>query len=205
MTNARESEPPSDDELVSRTLEGDDEAFGAIVERYQRPVFRVARSIVRDEMEADTITQDVFIKAYYNLGKFEQRAGLETWLTRIAINRSRDSLRRRRRWLGLVVPARDGNSTVETEPIDDRPDAERFVLSREIGRAIDRAMDRLSPQQRTILALRHFEQMSLEEIASSLGLRPGTARAHLFRAVHKLRDELSSLREAAPEKGSADE
>lgn len=203
MTNAREPEPPSDDELVSRTLEGDDEAFGVIVERYQRPIFRVARSIVRDEMEADTVTQDVFIKAYYNLGKFERRAGLETWLTRIAINRSRDSLRRRRRWLGLVTPGRDGDAGAEMEPADERPDAERSMLSGEIGRAIERAMERLSPQQKTILALRHFEQMSLEEIASALGLRPGTARAHLFRAVHKLRDELSSLREAAPGKGSA--
>src|SRR5690242_16783810 len=89
-------EAPADRELIRRTLEGDDNAFGILVERFQRRIFRVAYAIVRDEAEADTITQDTFVQAYTNLGRFEGRAELETWLTRIAINRSRDHLRRRR-------------------------------------------------------------------------------------------------------------
>jgi len=198
MTDLPAPQTPSDEELISRTLEGDDDAYTRIVERYQRRVFRLARSIVRDDMEADTITQDVFVKAYTRLDRFEGRSGLETWLIRIAINRSRDSLRRRRRWTSLFAPAADGDS-IEIDPPDDRPDPERLLSSSELGRALERAMDDLSPQQRTILALRHFDDMPLEEIATTLGLRSGTVRAHLFRAVHKLRAQLSGW-----ESGEAD-
>src|SRR5687768_4514001 len=89
-------EPPADRELIARTLGGDGDAYGLIIERYQRKIFRVTRAIVRDEAEADGITHDTFVQAYTNLRKFEGRSELETWLTRIAINRSRDFLRRRK-------------------------------------------------------------------------------------------------------------
>ena len=87
---------PSDRDLIARTLQGDENAFALIVERFQRKIFRVANAIVRDDLEADTITQDTFVQAYTHLADFQGRAEFETWLTRIAINRSRDSLRRRK-------------------------------------------------------------------------------------------------------------
>jgi len=80
-------ETVSDRDLIVRTLGGDGAAFGVIVERFQRRIYRVAYAIVRDEVEADTITQDTFIQAYTHLSKFQGRSELETWLTRIAINR----------------------------------------------------------------------------------------------------------------------
>lgn len=186
---------PADSELIDRTLAGDGTAYGMIVERYQRKIFRVAYAIVRDEAEADTITQDVFVQAYTNLGRFEGRAGLETWLTRIAINRSRDSLRRRK-FVSLFVPRNDGDEETEVmiEPIDERPDPERQFLSGQLRLAIRRAEKQLSAQQKTIFRLRHYENLSLEEIADHLGLRAGTVRAHLFRAIHKIRKELSEWR-----------
>ena len=112
---------PTDHDLIVRTLGGDGNAFAVIVERFQRRIFRVAFAIVRDETEADTITQDTFVQAYTNLAKFEGRAELETWLTRIAINRSRDSLRRRK-FISLFSTSDDGESEVMFEPVDDRPD-----------------------------------------------------------------------------------
>jgi len=184
---------PSDRDLIVRTLGGDGNAFGVLVERFQRRIFRVAFAIVRDETEADTITQDTFIQAYTNLAKFEGRAELETWLTRIAINRSRDSLRRRK-FLSLFTMSEDGEQEMLIEPVDDRPDPERQVMASQLRAAIHRAERTLSAQQKTIFRLRHYENLSLEDIAENLGLRAGTVRAHLFRAIHKIRKELAGWR-----------
>lgn len=184
---------PTDHDLIVRTLGGDGNAFAVIVERFQRRIFRVAFAIVRDESEADTITQDTFIQAYTNLAKFEGRAELETWLTRIAINRSRDSLRRRK-FISLFSTSDDDENTILFEPVDERPDPERQFMASQLRVAIVRAERKLSAQQKTIFRLRHYENLSLEEIAENLGLRAGTVRAHLFRAIHKIRKELSCWR-----------
>jgi len=181
----------SDSELILRTLAGDGQAYGEIVERYQRKIFRVASAIVRNDMEADLITQDVFVQAYQSLRKFEGKAGLGTWLTRIAINRSRDLLRsqRIRSFLSLSDP---GEEHSIPEIRDERPDAERTAISAELSQAIARAVGRLSEQQRIIFTLRHYEDLSLEQIASHLDLKGGTVRTHLFRAIHKIRKELAA-------------
>jgi RNA polymerase sigma-70 factor (ECF subfamily) len=183
-----ESEEPLDRELVKQTVDGDHGAYAILVERYQRKIFRVAYAIVRDEVEADTVTQDTFVTAYTNLSRFEGRSELETWLTRIAINKSRDVLRARKR--RFVPFAADGDGTGVPEPADDRPDAERNLMSTQLAVAIDRALDGLSSQQKAIFRLRHLEDYSLEDIARLMALRPGTVRAHLFRAIHKVRDQL---------------
>lgn len=186
------SEAPADRELIERTLAGDGNAYAVIVERYQRRIYRVAFAIVRDESEADTVTQDTFVQAYTSLARFEGRSELETWLTRIAINRSRDALRRRK-FLSLFTSGSDDEETM-IEPVDDRPDPERQILSAQLRTAITRAEHGLSAQQKVIFRLRHYEELSLEEIASHLGLRAGTVRAHLFRAIHKVRKELAGWR-----------
>jgi RNA polymerase sigma-70 factor (ECF subfamily) len=188
LKNADESGVP-DRELIERTLAGDENAFAQIVERFQRKIFRVARAIVRDDAEADTITQDTFVQAYTHLGKFEARAELDTWLVRIAINRSRDWLRRRK-FVSLFTGAPD-DATTAFEPVDERPGPEREIMARQLRVAIDRAERTLSSQQKVIFRLRHYENHSLEEIATMLGLRSGTVRAHLFRAIHKIREELA--------------
>ena len=185
---------PSDGELIEQTLNGDGNAFAVLVERFQRKIFRVARAIVRDDMEADTITQDTFVQAYTNLARFEGRAELETWLTRIAINRSRDALRRRRFVSLFSLRSEDGETEAIIEPVDERPDPERQFMATELRVAIQRAERQLSAQQQTIFRLRHHENLSLEEIAEHLGLRSATVRAHLFRAIHKIRKELAEWR-----------
>ena len=185
---------PTDRELIDRTLAGDGGAFGTLVERFQRKIYRVAYAIVRDEMEADTITQDTFVQAYTHLAKFEGRAELETWLTRIAINRSRDSLRRRK-FLSLFSSREDDDDgEMVFEPVDERPDPERQIMATQLRAAIERAEKTLSAQQKVIFRLRHYENLALEEIADHLGLRSGTVRAHLFRAIHKIRRELAGWR-----------
>ncbi|HEX7152904.1 MAG TPA: sigma-70 family RNA polymerase sigma factor [Thermoanaerobaculia bacterium] len=196
VTAFRQPLPASDDDLIASILAGDANAFAVVVERFQRKIYRVAYAIVRDETEADTVTQDTFIQAYTHLAKFEGRAGLETWLTRIAINRSRDALRRRR-FVSFFVPGNKDEDDDELllEPVDDRPDPERQFLSVQLRVAIDRAERKLSAQQKVIFRLRHYENLPLEEIAVHLGLSAGTVRAHLFRAIHKVREELASWRQ----------
>lgn len=199
-----ESEPVSDRELIDQTLAGDGNAYAMIVERFQRKIFRTVRAIVRDDVEADTITQDTFVQAYTNLHRFEGRSELETWLTRIAINRSRDSLRRRR-FVSLFTLRDDGESEAIIEPVDERPDPERQFMATELRAAIRKAEKKLSAQQKTIFRLRHYENLSLEDIADALGLRAGTVRAHLFRAIHKVRKELAAWRTARSIQGAGHE
>lgn len=187
------SDAPTDRDLIDRTLAGDGAAYGILVARFQRKIYRVAWAILRDDMEADTVTQDTFVQAYTSLSRFEGRSELETWLTRIAINRSRDSLRRRK-FVSLFSSRDDEEETTMIEPVDDRPDPERQILSSQLRVAIQRAERQLSSQQKLIFRLRHYENLSLEDIAGHLGLRAGTVRAHLFRAIHKVRKELASWR-----------
>jgi len=189
------SDAPSNEALIERTLAGDGAAFGMLMERFQRRIYRVAFAVVRDDVEADTITQDTFIQAYTHLARFEGRAELETWLTRIAINRARDVLRRRR-FVSLFTLRNDedGESEVMLEPVDERPDPERQMSSSQLRAAIQRAERGLSAQQKVIFRLRHYENLSLEDIATHLGLQSGTVRAHLFRAIHKVRRELAEWR-----------
>jgi RNA polymerase sigma-70 factor, ECF subfamily len=193
LSDTADSTPDRD--LIARTLGGDGAAYGILVQRFQRKIFRVAFAIVRDEVEADIVTQDTFVQAYTSLAKFEARAEFETWLTRIAINRARDVLRRRR-FVSLFTTHETGGDDTEVmfEPVDERPDAERQFASSQIRTAIDRAESQLSAQQKLIFRLRHYENLSLEDIADHLGLRSGTVRAHLFRAIHKIRKELAAWR-----------
>lgn len=184
---------PTDRELIDRTLAGDTDAFAALVERFQRKIYRVAFAIVRDPGDADAVTQDTFIQAFTHLARFQGRSELETWLTRIAINRSRDTLRRRR-FVSFFTSSDDEDARV-LEPVDDRPDPERQLASAQLRGAIHRAEKQLSTQQKTIFRLRHYEDMSLESIAEHLGLAAGTVRAHLFRAIHKIRHELAGWRQ----------
>ena len=193
------TDAPSDAELIERTLAGDGAAYGSIVERYQRRIFRVAFSIVRDEGEADGITQDTFVQAYTHLARFQGRSSLETWMTRIVINRSRDFLRRRRFVSLFTLRPEDGEESAVIEPVDERADPEREMMSSQLRAAIGRAERQLSGQQKLIFRLRHHEEMSLEDIADHLGLRSGTVRAHLFRAVRKIRKELAGWRDKTME------
>ena len=179
---------PTDVDLIERTLDGDGSAFGLIVDRFQQKIYRVVRAVVRDEMEADAITQDTFVQAYTHLASFERRSEFETWLTRIAINRCHDHLRRQK-FLSFFTR---GTDEEVVEPADSRPDPERELMSSQLRVAIRRAEATLSAQQKVIFRLRHYEDLSLEAIAHHLGLRSGTVRAHLFRAVQKIRKELAA-------------
>jgi RNA polymerase sigma-70 factor, ECF subfamily len=185
--------------LIELSLAGDGNAFEEIVRRHQKRIYRVAWAILRDEAEADTVTQDTFVQAYLHLRRFEGRSGLETWLTRIAINRARDVIRSRS-WLRFTSWSDAEGQRHLPQPVDERPDGERHALAAELGAAIERSVESLSAQQKMVFRMKHYEDRSLEDIATALGLKSGTVRAHLFRAVHKVRKDLQGW---LPDRASA--
>jgi RNA polymerase sigma-70 factor (ECF subfamily) len=170
------------------------EAFDQLVVTHQRRIHRVLLTLLRDGDAADTLTQEVFLRAFQKRADFRGEARVGTWLVRIALNLAKDHRRNRRLafWRRLVRhdQSRDGTD-VALWVRDPAPSAERTIVARERLAAIQVAVDRLSHRQRTCFVLRFVEAMTLEEIAETLQLEVGTVKAHLSRAVSTLRRRLA--------------
>ena len=169
--------------------------FDAWMLSEQRHVFGLCQRFLRDRDEADSATQDVFLKAYQALRKEDAPAVEDParWLTRIAVNTCLDRLRSRKWQFWRRRPAPGDESLILDMARSTRPEAEQRYFAGEIGARLERAMVRLSARQRAVFTLRHYEDLSLEEISRILALDVGTVKAHMFRAVTKLREELRDL------------
>jgi RNA polymerase sigma-70 factor (ECF subfamily) len=180
-----------DDErsFVVRTLQGDAEAFRALVERHSVFVFRLAFRITGNPQDAEDVVQESFLRAYRELRSFDQRSGFRTWLYRIAANYALDLLRARERRSGNPEP-------LMTLPCR-APTPERMALSGEIRGMLQNAMEELSHSERVAFVLRHFEGMGIEEVSRALGCQAGAAKHSVFRAVQKLRRALEPLASSA--------
>jgi RNA polymerase sigma-70 factor (ECF subfamily) len=170
--------------------------FGSWMATEQKRVFLLCRRMLQDTDEADSATQDVFLKAYRALGGktcAEELDNPAKWVTRIAVNTCLDRLRSKswRIWQRRPDP-RDEELILEMAR-GVSPDAERQLFSKQIQQRLEKALARLSDRQRAVFSLRHYDAMALEEIADVLKLDVGTVKAHLFRALSKLRDELRDL------------
>ena len=161
----------------------------------QRRVYSLCRRLLQDPDEADCATQDVFLKAYQALQREDAKALNDParWLTRIAVNTCLDRLRSQKWQLWRRRPSPEDEAIILAKTASRRPEAEERYYATEITARIDAALTRLSGRQRAVFALRHFEDRSLEEIGKILELDIGTVKAHMFRAVAKLRDELRDL------------
>jgi len=183
----------SDHATIRAVLSGDKDAYGALVAQHSRSVFRVAYRITGNEADAEEVVQDAFMRGYRKLDGFEARSNFGTWIYRIAVHCALDRISRR--W--------EENSRVNV-PVDAEPDAvqlrdrtpgpERVLLSKEIGAFRESAMQSLTPLERTAFTLRHMEDCSMEEIASTLDIAPNAAKQAVYRAVHKLRQRLALLK-----------
>ena len=169
--------------------------FGTWMASEQRRIFLLCQRMLQDREEADSATQDAFLKAYQSLKRAEGPAIEEPskWITRIAVNTCLDRLRSRKWQFWRKRPGAEDESTILAMTPERGPDAEQQVFARQIEQRLAAALDRLSPRQRAVFALRHFEDRSLEEIADILKLDVGTVKAHMFRAISKLRTELQDL------------
>ena len=178
-------------QALTRGLAHDE--FDALVREYQQRLYRIILALVRDPDLAANLTQDCFVRAYENRASFRGDSSVYTWLTRIAINLVRDNARNRRQgfWRRLLQRGPDeDHEIVASQAPDNRATAERVILAREEVTAVWRAVETLSPQQKEVFVLRFAEEMQLEEIAQVIGIKVGTVKAHLSRAVATVRAQV---------------
>jgi len=186
-----------DDKALALALQsGDEAAFDEIVARFQGRVYAVAYRVVGNREDALDVCQDVFIKVYRKIDTWKPTGGFLPWILRMTTNHSIDHLRRKRRHPEqsleeAFVPTSEGAAI---EPATPRTETE--VHAREIEARIRLALPVLSPAQREVFLLRHYEGLQLAEIAESMNCTVGSVKVHLFRALKKLQVELGDLYES---------
>jgi len=186
----------SDAALAQRIVAGEPGAFEILMRRYNRPLYRTARSVLRDDAEAEDALQDAYLLAYRKISQFRCESSLSTWLTRIVLNaaiaRSRKG-KRRAQIFQLDGACEPGNQPKE-ETMDDAvaPEQPEHAAQRaEVRRLLERKIDELPDGLRTVLVLRALEELSVEETAAVLGIPETTVRTRFFRARGRLREALS--------------
>ena len=171
--------------------------FGSWMASEQRRIFLLCRRLLQDPDEADSATQDVFLKAYKALNKSKAAArDLDNpgkWVTRIAVNTCLDRLRSKAWKMWQRRPPAEDEAVILQMTPGGEPDAETQMFAKQIQRRLELALVKLSDRQRAVFSLRHYDGMALEDIADVLKLDVGTVKAHLFRALAKMREELKDL------------
>lgn len=169
--------------------------FGSWMAVEQKRIFLLCQRMLRDVEDADSATQDTFLKAWQSLAKNREAVPEELgrWLTRIAVNTCLDRLRSKRWQFWRKRPSSEDEATILQAARATGPDAEDRLFASEIDQRLTAAIDKLSVRQRSVFTLRHYEDLSLAEIGEVLHLDTGTVKAHLFRALEKLRGELKDL------------
>ena len=200
----------SDTELVDRARCGDEQAFGTIMTCHNQRLYRVARAVLRDEAEAEDVVQEAYLRAFAALSSYRQEASLATWLTRITINEALGRNRKQRATVGLDQlegPRPEGARIIPFPTMSTETDPESSAARGEIRRLLERAVDELPAPFRVVFVMRDVEELSTEETAAVLGLRPETVRTRLHRARRLLRQALddqlaSTLKGAFPFAGA---
>ncbi|HVS30117.1 MAG TPA: sigma-70 family RNA polymerase sigma factor [Thermoanaerobaculia bacterium] len=190
-----EREQLDDRALVTRILAGDRDRFTELVSRYEKRVINYVYRITHRYEDAHDLAQDIFVKVYLALDRFDPKYQFSTWLFRIAQNSAIDALRKKT--LPEVPLTRPGSDEdggpKEREFADDGISPYRALKNKQLSVAIDRAVLDLPPDYRELIQLRHFAELSYEEIASMKKLPLGTVKNKLFRARNLLKDALNSF------------
>jgi RNA polymerase sigma-70 factor, ECF subfamily len=182
-----------DIDLITRFKGGDKSAFEEIVREYQDKIYNLCRHMLRDPHSAEDAAQDVFLKAYQALPKFMPEASLFTWLYRIATNTCID-YKRKPIFESLFGDSGGGERLVH-DRASDAPSPERLYTSKEIDRALQEGLGKLSPKLRAIIVLKEMEELSYEEIAETLEISMGTVKSRIARAREELKKILMEYRE----------
>lgn len=176
---------------MARLAAGDREALAPLMERHRQRVYRIALSYLRDPEDALDAVQETFVKAFLNASRWDGSSDAGPWLSRIAVNHAIDRYRRAKRRRATYTPMEEGDHDERLAAED--PSPERKVMSRDLGERIGAALRGLPEKQRAVFVLRHYDEMSLEDIAATLGLRLGTVKSSLHRAILGLRSRLSGV------------
>lgn len=189
-----EREQLDDRTLVTRILEGERDLFTVLVSRYEKRVINYIYRIIHRYEDAHDLAQEVFVKVYLALDRYDSKYQFSTWLFRIAQNSSIDALRKKSiSEVPLVRQTDDEPSGKEREFADGGVSPYRALKNKQLSAAIDRAVSRLPPDYRELIQLRHFAEMSYEEIATMKELPLGTVKNKLFRARNLLKEALGSF------------
>ena len=198
-TRRQELEPDraADLDAVDRCLAGDRQAFGEIVERWQDRIFGAVLRMVRDRELAEDLAQETFLRAFDKLSTFRGGAAVGTWLYSIALNQVRSEMRKRsalKHGSPVSLDALRGGGTDDAprfDPADHAPRADERAATAESCALLLAEVDALEPEQREVIVLRDFQDLSYDEIASVLEVPIGTVRSRLHRARGELRDRLA--------------
>ena len=189
-----ESLPPEyydDNELIERFQQGDTAAFDTLFTRYQKRTYRLVQRYISNREDALDLTQDAFIRAYQGLGDFKSQCQFYSWLYRITVNLCIDFLRKKSRSEVLLYDSDDSGELPMANIPDPRSDSPaKAVENKELRAHIRKAVRRLPPKQRQIFILRHWDGLSLKDIAATVGRSDGTVKAHLLHAHRNLRKHL---------------
>jgi RNA polymerase sigma-70 factor, ECF subfamily len=201
-TTKRASAVPDDRALIERAQTGDREAFEELVHRYDRDVLRIALNVLHKTEDARDVYQEAFLKIYKNLPRFRFECSFYTWMYRVVTNVCLDHLRRRASRpedqspeypvsLNGDAPATDFFDRQEEKGAASDP--ERRLMGQEIGQRISSALELLTPRERIVFEMKHYQGLKLRAIGEALGTTEETVKNSLFRATRKLRAELEGL------------
>jgi RNA polymerase sigma factor (sigma-70 family) len=195
MPRSTSSQALTDDDLVQRIARADHAAFETLMRRNNARLFRVARSILANDSEAEDALQDAYLDAYRHIADFRGRSQLTTWLTRIVINQALMRLRKNRRDRNVVPfgePRSSDPRASESDVADEKNESpSHATLRAEVRRMLERRIDELPDAFRTVFVMRDVEEMSVHETAESLSIPEATVRTRLFRARALLREALA--------------
>jgi RNA polymerase sigma-70 factor (ECF subfamily) len=197
--DARAQQRTEDDQLIREAQAGQRTSFDALVRRYDQSVLRLALHMLGNEQDAQDVHQEAFIKAYRHLGNFRFECSFYTWLYRIVTNLCLDQLRRRksrREDPATVLDASGDEMDLMANITDDRSMANpaRELDRKVMSQSIHEALDKLTPRERTVFELKHYQGLKLRTIGEMLSTTEETAKNTLFRATRKLRASLAELR-----------
>jgi RNA polymerase sigma-70 factor (ECF subfamily) len=181
-------------EAIRSILAGDRDAYRVLMERHLPAVLRATLRITGSAVDAEEAAQEAFLRAYNKLPEFREQAVFGTWVYRIAMNCALNLVERRSRDLGWNAVALDDEPRAGDLAVSHQPTPEAALLDREAVSQRERAMQALTPMERTAFVLRHMEEQSLDVIAKALGVPVNSAKQAVFRAVSKLRRELAPAR-----------
>jgi RNA polymerase sigma-70 factor (ECF subfamily) len=178
---------------VRRAQEGDVRAFEQLFQQYHRGIYNTIYQVTRNEADAADLTQEVFVRAYRALPRLQTPEAFTSWLYRIAVNLSRNWLRDRGRVRveSLELPGDDGEEGSTREIADPSGDPATLTQTQDLRERVQKAVEGLSPDHRTVVTLHHLEGMPVEEIAQVMGCSIGTVKSRLSRARDHLKRKLA--------------
>src|SRR5258708_15944528 len=185
--------PQNDAVVIAQVLAGDRDAFGLLVRRYSRQIFRIAFRVVSDEKDAEEVVQETWLRAYRQLARFQTRSRFSTWICRIAINCAIDLRARRPAGAAVISTMHPETQEHQVEVASSDPTAEQLVFDAQIAKRIGAAMTLLTSTERAAFLLRHTEGKTIEEISAVLAIGTNATKNCIFRAVKKMRGALAPL------------